>query len=135
MPYLQEIIIAAAGLLIGALLGFWTRKRIVESQFDSIKSYSQKIINEAHKKAKTVQKEAMIKAKDTLYKMKVDFENETKETADKKAKALYKFAQTFKKEKDKPAAKNKDLLHHIISMIEDKIDNWSSKGLWPDFPF
>lgn len=95
MPYLQEIIIAVSGLFVGALLGFWTRKRIVERQFDTIKNYSQKIINEAYKKAKTVQKEAMIKAKDTLYKMKVDFENETKE---KKEQLLSQERRLFHKE-------------------------------------
>jgi ribonuclease Y len=68
-----------AGILIGLVIGFWTRKRVVEKQFDSIRNYSKKIINEAHKKAKTIKKEAALKAKDTFYQMKLDFEKETKE--------------------------------------------------------
>ena len=67
------------GIIIGTFIGFWTRKRIVENQFDSIKNYSKKIINEAHRKAKTLKKEALLQAKDTFYQMKLDFEKETKE--------------------------------------------------------
>jgi len=74
---------AVAGIILGLIVGFWVRKRIVESQFDSIRNYSKKIINEAHKKAKTIKKEAMIKAKDTFYQMKVDFEKESKDKSEK----------------------------------------------------
>ncbi|MBW1721439.1 MAG: ribonuclease Y [Deltaproteobacteria bacterium] len=70
---------AVVGIILGLIIGFWARKRIVESQFDSIRNYSKKIINEAHQKAKTIKKEAMIKAKDTFYQMKVEFEKDTKE--------------------------------------------------------
>ena len=70
---------ALGGIILGVIIGFWSRKRIVESQFDSIKNYSKKIINEAHQKAKTIKKEASLKAKDTFYQMRVEFEKETKE--------------------------------------------------------
>ncbi len=83
MTIAQLIGSAVAGIILGLMLGFWVRKRIVESHFDSIQEYSNKIINEAHKQAKTIKKEAMIKAKDTFYQMKVDFEKETKEKTEK----------------------------------------------------
>ncbi|MBW2065758.1 MAG: ribonuclease Y [Deltaproteobacteria bacterium] len=79
MTIIQIIGIAIGGILIGILIGFWTRKRIVESQFTSIKKYSEKIINEAHRDAKNIKKEAMLKAKDHFYKMKLEFEKETRE--------------------------------------------------------
>ena len=79
MTLIQIIGVTLVGLVLGVLIGFWTRKKIVESRFESIKNYSKKIINEAHRKAKSLQKEAMLRAKDTLYQMKLDFENETKE--------------------------------------------------------
>ncbi len=79
MTLFQAIGMTIAGITLGVLVGIWARKKIVESQFDSIKSYSKKIINEAHRKAKSLKKEAMLKAKDTLYQMKLDFEKETKE--------------------------------------------------------
>jgi len=79
MITVQIIIAALAGIILGIFVGFGIRKRVIERQFESIKDYSKKIINEAHRKAKTVKKEAMLRAKDTIYQMKVDFEKETKE--------------------------------------------------------
>jgi ribonuclease Y len=74
-----HIMSAAGGVLLGLLIGFWARKRMVEKQYDSIREYSRKIINEAHKKAKSIKREAAIRAKDIFYQMKVDFEKESKE--------------------------------------------------------
>lgn len=79
MTLIYIIGIALAGLVLGIIIGFYTRKRIVESQFDSIKTYSKKIIDEANRKAKNLKTDAMLKAKDSLYQLKLDFENETKE--------------------------------------------------------
>ena len=79
MSKIQIIVISVAGITIGMFLGFWIRKRIIEKQFESIKNYSKKIINEAHRSAKTIKKETMLRAKDTIYQMKLDFEKETKE--------------------------------------------------------
>jgi len=79
MLVVKIILLILAGLGIGILIGFWARKRIVENQFDSIRDYSKKIINEAHQKAKTIKKEAALKAKDTFYQMRLEFEKETEE--------------------------------------------------------
>lgn len=72
-------IICVIGAVLGFLIGFWARKRITEKQIESINDYSKKIINDAHKKAKTLKKEAMLRAKDTLYQLKLDFEKESNE--------------------------------------------------------
>ena len=79
MTILQMIAAGLGGIIVGVFTGFGVRKRVVERQYESIKSYSKKIINEAHRKAKTIKKEAMLRAKDTIYQMKLDFEKETKE--------------------------------------------------------
>jgi ribonucrease Y len=84
-----------AGLLLGLIIGFWGRKRIVEKQYDSIRNYSKKIINEAHKRAKALKKEAAIRAKDTVFQMKLEFEKETKE---KKEQLLAQERRLFNKE-------------------------------------
>jgi ribonucrease Y len=84
-----------AGLVLGLAVGFWGRKRIVEKQYDSIRNYSKKIINEAHKRAKAVKKEAAIRAKDTVFQMKLEFEKETKE---KKEQLLAQERRLFHKE-------------------------------------
>lgn len=73
------IIIALAGIILGIITGFLARKRIIEKKLETINSYSTKIINDAHKQAKSIKKDAMLRAKDTIYQMKLDFEKETKE--------------------------------------------------------
>jgi ribonuclease Y len=87
--------VSLAGILFGLLIGFRGRKRIVEKQYDSIRNYSKKIVNEAHKRAKALKKEAAIRAKDTVYQMKLDFEKETKE---KKEQLLTQERRLFHKE-------------------------------------
>src|SRR4030042_2048434 len=73
------IIIALTGIILGIIIGFLVRKRIIEKKLETINSYSTKIINDAHKQAKSIKKEAMLRAKDTIYQMKLDFEKETRE--------------------------------------------------------
>lgn len=114
MTIAQLIGSAVAGIILGLILGFGIRKRIVESQFDSIRNYSKKIINEAHKKAKTIKKEAMIKAKDTFYQMKVDFEKESKEKSEKlqsQEKRLFNKEESFEKKIEQYEQKERRLGH------------------------
>jgi len=77
--------IFVVGVILGLLFGFWTRKRVVERQYDSIRNYSKKIINEAHKRAKALKKDAAITAKDTLFQMQQEFDRETKEKKEQMA--------------------------------------------------
>lgn len=79
MSVIQIIASAIGGVLLGLLIGFWMRKRVVEKQYDSIREYSRKIINEAHKKGKDIKREAALRAKDVFYQMKMDFEKESKD--------------------------------------------------------
>jgi ribonucrease Y len=115
MTLIQIIGVTLAGLVLGVLIGFWTRKKIVESRFESIKNYSKKIINEAHRKAKNLQKEAMLRAKDTLYQMKLDFETETKEKREQ-LQALER--RLFHKEEN---------LDKKITQYEQKEQNFSKR--------
>ena len=85
MSWIQIIGIFVVGILLGLLMGFWTRKRVVERQYDSIRNYSKKIINEAHKRAKALKKDAAVRAKDTLYQMKLEFDRESKEKKEQMA--------------------------------------------------
>jgi ribonuclease Y len=97
MSWIQVTGIFVVGVLLGLLFGIWTRKRVVERQYDSIRNYSKKIINEAHKRAKALKKEAAIRAKDTLYQMNLEFEKETKE---KKEQLLIQEKRIFHKEEN-----------------------------------
>ena len=114
MTLIQIIGAILAGIIVGILIGFWTRKKIVESQFESIKSYSKKIINEAHGKAKNIKKEAMLRAKDTLYQMKLDFEKETKEKKEQLnafERRLFHKEENFEKKEEQYEHKERRLVN------------------------
>lgn len=108
MVSIKLALVALIGSIFGIGIGLWIRRRIAEKQVESIKNYSQKIINDAHQKAKTIKKEAMLLAKDTLYQMKVEFEKETKE------------------KKEQLQAQERRLFHKEES-LDKKIDSYEQK--------
>ncbi|UCF57521.1 MAG: DUF3552 domain-containing protein, partial [Deltaproteobacteria bacterium] len=74
----QLVIVALTGIIAGAVIGFIVRKKMAEKKVDSAEDYSRKVISEASKQAETIRKEARLQAKDKLYQMKLDFEEETR---------------------------------------------------------
>ncbi len=78
MAITQLVVVALAGIVAGAVIGVIVRKKVVENKLDSAEDYSRKVMLEASKQAETIRKEAQLQAKDKLYQMKLDFEEETK---------------------------------------------------------
>jgi|UniRef100_A0A7V6A5M5 ribonuclease Y len=64
---------------LGFLVGFFYRKRLMESHIESLEGLGKKILDEARKEAENIKKEARLQAKDQLYQLKQDFEKETQE--------------------------------------------------------
>jgi len=73
------MVFLGGGLIAGAIIGFFVRKKLVENRIEAIEEYSKKILAEAQKEAKTTKRETALQAKDTLYQMKLEFEKETRE--------------------------------------------------------
>jgi ribonuclease Y len=78
MVTLYLFIVTLVGIIIGGVIGVIVRKKIVERKLDSAEEYSKKVILEASKQAETIRKEAQLQAKDKLYQMKIEFEEETR---------------------------------------------------------
>ena len=76
--YYMVWIIAAFG--IGFVLAFWVKGRILTQKVKAAKGEAEKIIKNANRTSETLLKEAQLEAKDRLFKMKSDFDRETKET-------------------------------------------------------
>ncbi|MEE8185301.1 MAG: ribonuclease Y [Thermodesulfobacteriota bacterium] len=74
----QLVIVALTGIIVGAVIGIIVHKKMAEKRLDSAEDYSRKVINEAKKQAETIRKETQLQAKDKLYQMKLDFEEETR---------------------------------------------------------
>jgi len=126
MSWIQITGIFVVGVLLGLLFGFWARKRVVERQYDSIRSYSKKIINEAHKRAKALKKDAALTAKDTLYQAKLEFERESKEKKEQIAiqeKRLFHKEENLDRKIEQYEQKEKKLLRKEkdIEAIEEEM--------------
>ena len=77
-PYLIALALGGGGLA-GVIVGVMVRRYVFESRLESLEKISKKIVEDAHKEAKTIKKEADLQAKDVLYKMKQEFEQETRQ--------------------------------------------------------
>lgn len=97
MNLIQVIGIILASVMGGGFIGFLVRKKLVEARIDAIEKHSKNILAEAQKEAKTIKKEAALQAKDTVYQMKLEFENETK---DRKEQLQIQEKRIFQKEEN-----------------------------------
>ena len=74
------IILTVAGFVIGFIFAYLIRGRVVAGKVRAAKEEALNIIRDAKRKSETLLKEARLEAKDRLFKMKSDFDVETKET-------------------------------------------------------
>ncbi len=70
---------AIIGLVIGALAGFFVRKKISEAKIGSAEDQAKKLVEEGEKTAETLKKEALIEAKEKILRDKAESEKEIKE--------------------------------------------------------
>ena len=82
MPVMTEttsyIVLAAAGIVI-FIAGFFFRKIVLEKKVKDAMTNSRQILEDAKKQAESKRREAELEAKDLLYRIRTDFEKETKE--------------------------------------------------------
>jgi ribonuclease Y len=75
-----EIMICIAGFGVGFLLAFWLKGLFVSQKFKATEDEGLRILEDAKRRSETLLKEAKLEAKDRLFKMKGQFDAETKET-------------------------------------------------------
>jgi ribonuclease Y len=73
------IIVAIVALGAGVLLGFILRKTFGESKLEHARESAGRIIGDAEKQAGTLKKEALIEAKDEVYRLKIEADADVKE--------------------------------------------------------
>ena len=69
-PIVVKIIIAACGLLVGALIGYIYRKNIGEKAIGSAEQKARNLILDAQNKSETIKKEITLEAKEEAQKSK-----------------------------------------------------------------
>ncbi len=74
------IVYVAGGFLVGFVIAFLIKGRMATSRIRAAKEESIQLIKDAKRRSATLLKEAKLEAKDRLFKMKSEFDQETKET-------------------------------------------------------
>ena len=69
-PFYIYIAIFAVTSLSGVLIGYIIRKTIAEKQINSAENYAKRVIEDASKEAEAKKKEAVLEAKDEIFKLK-----------------------------------------------------------------
>ncbi len=76
---LVTVALVLLAVCLGAVLGYFIRRKVVEAKLESAEKLAEKIIEEARKKGETERREASLQAKDELYQMKLEVEKEARE--------------------------------------------------------
>ncbi len=75
-----KVLLTLAGFGVGFLIAFWVKGYISSRKIKASEDEAVRIVEDAKRRSDTLLKEAKLEAKDKLFKMKSDFEAETKET-------------------------------------------------------
>ena len=78
MDPILTFIIIIIGAVTGVVVGFFLRKKLVESKLATADEAAKKVFADAKKEAETLKKEARLQAKEELYKSKAEFEKESR---------------------------------------------------------
>ena len=89
LDILYGVIIFVAGFGFA----YWVKGRLVSQKIKVAEGEALQIMQEAERKAETLLKEADVEAKDKLFRIKSDFENETKETRSELKKSMKRLIQ------------------------------------------
>jgi len=78
-PIVVKIIIAAVGLLAGALIGYIYRKNVGEKAIGSAEQKARNLILDAENKSETMKKEAILEAKEEAHRLRSEAERDARE--------------------------------------------------------
>ncbi len=77
---IDNILIGLVLFAVGFAIAFWAKGKMSAQSIKAAEVEAAKVIKDAERSADTLLKEAKIEAKDKLFRMKSEFDGETKET-------------------------------------------------------
>ncbi len=111
-------IAAAIAIVVGGVLGWVIYRVYSQNKIGNAKREAARIIEEANLEAKTIRKDGMLEAKEQMNKMRVDFENETKERKQDWQRTENRLAQ-----KEAALDKKEDTLDKKDAALDKKLDD------------
>jgi ribonuclease Y len=109
-----NILIGLLGIGVGFALAYWLKGKLAFDKIKAAEEESHQIIEDAKRRADTLLKEAKIEAKDKLFKMKSDFDSETRETRaeiKKQEKRLIQKEEHIDRRNEQFEKKERDMSH------------------------
>ena len=79
MAWLFCVVALLVGAAAGLFVGYTYRKKIAEKEIGSAEDEATRIINEAIKGAEAKKREAVVEAREEIYRARAEFDKETKE--------------------------------------------------------
>ncbi len=110
----HPLILTSCGVLIGSLVGFYLRKRVIEGNEKNIKIQSKQIIENSIIEAEQLKKEALLQSKEAAYQVKQALEEELKaerEELKDEQRQLKRKRDNLKREWDSYDRKQNELLY------------------------
>ena len=114
------VIVAIVAIGAGALLGFYLRKTFGEKQLDAARSSAGRIVADAEKQAETLRKEAVLEAKDEVFKIRAEAEAEAKERRKELTALETRLMQ--REESMERRAESLDKREHQLSSMQGQLD-------------
>ena len=111
-------IAAAIAIVAGGVLGWVIYRVYSQNKIGNAKREAARIIEEANLEAKTIRKDGMLEAKEQMNKMRIDFENETKERKQDWQRTENRLAQ-----KEAALDKKEDTLDKKDAALDKKLDD------------
>lgn len=108
-----NILIGIIVFVIGFLIAFWVKGKIQSQRIKSAERETSQILDDAKRTSESMLKEARLEVKDKLFKMKSEFDNDTKETRSelkKKERRLIQKEENIDRKIDQFERKERDVL-------------------------
>ncbi len=108
-----NILIGIIAFVTGCLIAFWVKGKIQSQRIKSAERETSQILDDAKRTSESMLKEARLEVKDKLFKMKGEFDNDTKETRSelkKKERRLIQKEENIDRKIDQFERKERDVL-------------------------
>ncbi len=115
----MEFVIATITLIVGVLLGYVLQKWIIKGRSVQAREDAERVLSDAAKHSETLKKEALIEAKDQIFRMKQEAEDEAKERRKELTALENRLGQ--REENIDRRADSLDKREHTLSSVQGQI--------------
>lgn len=131
---LIPILLCAAGLVAGLIVGYFYRRNIAESKIGRAEDSVKKLIEDAQKRAEVIRKETVLEAQEEVLKLKNEFEREQRERRNetiKLEKRLVQRDEALDRKLDNLEQKEEQLNKKTkeITRAKEELENITSRQL------